>query len=236
MDSFYNFRLFLKKNLETVIFLILLGCLIFASLWSSITPDKNARIMADIFVNIKMDSTGEEINSEPDNTFAQNPPTERANQQADDEKNIAAESSTTKAMTSKGFATNLNQSSIDQNEPAKSNFHETTTNSNSKHNRNFPAVDKFPLTEKMEFGYLVITLGNAHEYGFGYVYIDREIWQLGNFNTTPLKVKLPTGRHIIEVKRDNFLSSPTDTIITIEKDVEKRVFFVLIPRKNLLSQ
>ena len=82
------------------------------------------------------------------------------------------------------------------------------------------------------YGSLIVTLKNAFEYGYGYVYIDNNIWQEGGNNTTPLKIKLLTGNHKIEIKRTNFSCSPTDTTILIEKDIEKRISFTLVPEKK----
>ena len=82
------------------------------------------------------------------------------------------------------------------------------------------------------FGYLTITLENVYEYGYGYVVIDSKLWQQDEYNTTPLKIMLPVGNHKVEVKRDGFVSSPEHVTISIEKDVEKRVSFSLIPKKN----
>jgi len=92
--------------------------------------------------------------------------------------------------------------------------------------------NQVPVFKEKEFGYLSITLANAHEYGYGYVAIDGNLWQQGGQNTTPLKIKLPVGNHRIEVKRDGFVSSPEYKFIFIEKNVETRVSFILIPEKK----
>jgi len=92
-----------------------------------------------------------------------------------------------------------------------------------------------PVFKEKVYGYLIITLKNAHEYGFGYLFIDDIIWQQGEYNTTPLKVKLPVGYHKIAIKRDNFFSSPIDTSIFVEKEVAKRISFILIPNIKMGS-
>jgi hypothetical protein len=68
------------------------------------------------------------------------------------------------------------------------------------------------------FGVINVVLKNAHEYGYGYVFINGSIWQKEGYSTTPLKIKLPVGSHKIEVKREGFHSSPVDTMVNIEKD------------------
>lgn len=103
---------------------------------------------------------------------------------------------------------------------------------NKKSPRDTSYSKEFSAFKEKGFGYLSITLANAHEYGYGYVTIDGSLWQQGEQNTTPLKIKLPVGNHRVEVKRDGFVSSPEYKSIFIEKNVEKRVSFILIPEKN----
>lgn len=77
---------------------------------------------------------------------------------------------------------------------------------------------------KAEFGKVAISLKNAATFGFGYVYIDGNLWG-GTPNTTPLEVKLPVGSHTIEVRREGFNSIPRDIIVVVEKGATKRVAF-----------
>ncbi|MFQ6114320.1 MAG: PEGA domain-containing protein, partial [bacterium] len=79
----------------------------------------------------------------------------------------------------------------------------------------------FNLTET---GSVAISLKNAAEYGFGYVYVDGKLWDKKP-NTTPLKINLPIGSHTIAVKRDGFDSIPKDIIVAVEKGVTKYVSF-----------
>ncbi|MFQ5823919.1 MAG: serine/threonine-protein kinase [bacterium] len=77
-----------------------------------------------------------------------------------------------------------------------------------------------------EVGFVAVSLKNAAEYGFGYVYIDGKLWNQKP-NTTPLKIKLPVGSHTIAVNRDGFDSVPKDTIVVVEKGVTKYVSFTI---------
>ncbi|MFQ5652740.1 MAG: PEGA domain-containing protein [bacterium] len=85
---------------------------------------------------------------------------------------------------------------------------------------------KHDFTQK-EVGRVAISLKNAAQYGFGYVYVDGKPWPQKH-NTTPLKVQLPVGSHTIEVKRDGFNSVPKDVIVKVEKDQTKYVSFVFM--------
>lgn len=104
--------------------------------------------------------------------------------------------------------------------------------SNKKSKQDASYSKKFSALKEKELGCLTVILGNAREYGYGYVAIDGNLWQQGEYNTTPLKITLPVGNHKVEVKRDGFVSSPMYATIFIEKDVEKQVAFTLIPNKN----
>ncbi len=75
-----------------------------------------------------------------------------------------------------------------------------------------------------EFGKLAISLKNAADFGFGYLYVDGKIWE-GTPNTTPLEITLPAGSHTVEVRRDGFNSIPQDIIVVVEKDQTKYVGF-----------
>jgi hypothetical protein len=108
----------------------------------------------------------------------------------------------------------------------------TKSVNNSKLSRSTSQSNQFQILKEKEFGYLTITLANAHEYGYGYVAVDGKLWQQGEYNTTPLRIKLPIGYHRVEVKRDGFVCSPEYKSVFIEKNVEKRVSFILIPENN----
>ncbi len=70
------------------------------------------------------------------------------------------------------------------------------------------------FTQK-QFGHVAISLKNAAQYGFGFVYVDGKLWA-ERPNTTPLDIKLPVGDHSIEVRRDGFSSVPKDVIVKVE--------------------
>lgn len=80
---------------------------------------------------------------------------------------------------------------------------------------------------EVEFGKIAVSLRNAAQYGFGYVYVDGKLWD-GSPNTTPLELTLPVGSHTIEVRRDGFNALPRDIIVTVEKDQTKYVSFTLM--------
>ena len=82
------------------------------------------------------------------------------------------------------------------------------------------------------FGYLTVSLENAYEYGYGYVIIDGNFWKKDEYNTTPLKILLPVGNHKVQVQRDGFVTSPEYVTISVEKDAEKQVSFILVPKTN----
>ncbi|MFQ5751159.1 MAG: protein kinase [bacterium] len=68
----------------------------------------------------------------------------------------------------------------------------------------------------VELGRVAISLENAFEVGFGYLYVDGELWSDGN-NTTPIEISLPVGSHTISVARDGYFCVPQDTTITVKK-------------------
>ncbi len=78
-----------------------------------------------------------------------------------------------------------------------------------------------------EFGKVAVSLKNAAQYGFGYVYVNGKLWE-GAPNTTPLELSLPVGTHTIEVRRDGFNAVPKDIIVTVEKDQTKFVSFTIL--------
>lgn len=78
-----------------------------------------------------------------------------------------------------------------------------------------------------EFGKIAVSLKNAAQFGFGYVFVDGKMWD-GTPNTTPLELTLPAGSHTVEVRRDGFNAVPKDIIVVIEKDQTKYVSFTLM--------
>ena len=79
----------------------------------------------------------------------------------------------------------------------------------------------------IEFGKVAISLKNAFEFGFGFVYVDGKIWQ-EKHNTTPLELSLEVGPHKIEVRRDGFVALPSDTTIVVAKDTKEFTSFRLL--------
>jgi hypothetical protein len=79
----------------------------------------------------------------------------------------------------------------------------------------------------IETGKVAVSLENVEEYGFGYVYVDGEIWR-GQQNTTPIVVELPVGPHTVSVKRDGFQNRPDQFEVITEKGQTKYVSFTLI--------
>jgi len=77
---------------------------------------------------------------------------------------------------------------------------------------------------QVEYGRVAISLSNAHEFGFGYVYVDGKLWE-DKHNTTPIELRLPVGVHTIEVKRDGFTASPSEVRVKVEENATKRVSF-----------
>ena len=79
--------------------------------------------------------------------------------------------------------------------------------------------------QKVEYGSVAISLKNAAEFGFGYVYVDGKLWE-ENPNTTPLNMNLPVGSHTISVRREGFVSTPKDKTVIVDKGVTKYFSFV----------
>lgn len=77
---------------------------------------------------------------------------------------------------------------------------------------------------QVEYGKVAVSLTNAHQFGFGYVYVDSELWE-DKHNTTPIELKLPVGVHTIAVKREGFSANPEEVRIKIDKNTTKRVSF-----------
>ncbi len=78
-----------------------------------------------------------------------------------------------------------------------------------------------------ELGKVAVSLKNAAQFGFGYVYIDGKPWD-GTPNTTPLELSLAAGSHTVEIRRDGFNAVPRDIIVVVEKDQTKYVSFTLM--------
>ncbi len=77
-----------------------------------------------------------------------------------------------------------------------------------------------------EVGRVAVSVKNAAQYGYGFVYVDGQLWH-EKHNTTPLDIKLPVGSHTIEVRRDGFSPIPRDVIVEVEKGQTKYVSFTL---------
>ncbi len=80
---------------------------------------------------------------------------------------------------------------------------------------------------KAEFGKVAVSLKNAAEFGFGYVYVDGKLWE-EKPNTTPVEISLSAGSHTIEVRRKGFSSVPRDIIVEVKKGETKYVAFTLM--------
>ena len=78
----------------------------------------------------------------------------------------------------------------------------------------------------IEYGKIAISLKNAFEFGFGYVYVDGKIWPEKN-NTTPIEINLEVGSHKIEVRREGFATLPADTAIVVGNNTIQFVSFRL---------
>ncbi len=76
-------------------------------------------------------------------------------------------------------------------------------------------------------GKVAVSLKNAAQFGFGYVYVDGKLWPKSH-NTTPLEIELPVGSHTIEVRRDGFNSVPKDVIVQVENGETKYVSFTFM--------
>ena len=70
---------------------------------------------------------------------------------------------------------------------------------------------------KLQSGQVAVTLENAAQFGFGYVYVDDNLWHEKN-NTTPLQITLPTGSHKIALRRPGFKATPEEITVTVERD------------------
>ena len=78
----------------------------------------------------------------------------------------------------------------------------------------------------IEYGKIAISLKNAFEFGFGYVYVDGKIWP-EKHNTTPIEINLEVGSHKIEVRREGFATLPADTAIVVGNNTIQFVSFRL---------
>ncbi len=80
-----------------------------------------------------------------------------------------------------------------------------------------------------EFGNVTIVIDNAREYGYGYVVIDGEEWRSGGTSATPMRTRLPAGRHRIKIVRDGFETVPLDTVVTVHAGGNMNLSFILRP-------
>lgn len=88
---------------------------------------------------------------------------------------------------------------------------------------------KYDFTS-IEQGKVAVSIKNAFEFGFGYVYVDGKIWQKKH-NTTPLEVNLEVGSHKIAVRREGFVTIPADTTIVVDKNRTQFVSFKLTKKQ-----
>ncbi|UCE07300.1 MAG: hypothetical protein JSW07_04515 [bacterium] len=231
----YRIMLLLKR-FETGLFIMLFVLLVMVCLWSLKTPNRNTVLTEELELN-KKDSTDFKKDSETESWQENGTKLTDINNNLD-AGNLAKLRKTEESNIDTG---SINEIFIQQSPKLKERDKvesQPITGANKKSvnsrklSRGTSYSNQFPVFKKKEFGYLSITLANAHEYGYGYVAIDGSLWQEGEQNTTPLKIKLTVGNHRVEVKRDGFVSSPGYKSIFIEKNVEKRVSFILIPEKK----
>jgi hypothetical protein len=226
----------LLKRFETVIFVTLFILLLSFCLWSLKVPNKNQAFSEEVILN-KIDTTDFLKEQEEESWRENNVKLIEIDKNLYHEKSVEEE---------KVEQSNIDRSSsndilvqqfpkpkdLDTLEPQTIQKVNPKYVSNKKSKRGTSYSEEFSAFKEKEFGYLTIILENAHEYGYGYVAIDGNLWQQGEYNTTPLKITLPAGNHKVEVKRDGFVSSPKYVNIFIEKNVEKRISFTLIPKKD----
>jgi hypothetical protein len=230
---------FLRIRFESLIFWVLFILLVMISLWSLKIPNRSSLITEDIVLD-KIDST--DSNKQPGevNPIESNINFIDINKNLDQGDSTEGEKPEERTVDRDGLNDILIKQFPEQKKPDKLESQaglgaDKISINNKKLPRRKSYSTEHPVFEEKAFGYLVITLKNAHKYGYGYVFIDGTIWQQGEYNTTPLKIRLPVGYHKVEVKRDNFFSSPVDTAIFIAKGMEKRVSFVLIPKIKMGS-
>ena len=82
------------------------------------------------------------------------------------------------------------------------------------------------MAEHIGYGELSVVLTDAARYGYAFVVVNG---QLENKKTTPFRLKLPVGRHRIQVLRDGFRASPSDTVIFVPLDAEVNILCSLRP-------
>ncbi|MFQ5640054.1 MAG: protein kinase [bacterium] len=78
----------------------------------------------------------------------------------------------------------------------------------------------------VEKGKVAVSLKNAAQFGFAFVYVDGKIWG-SKPNTTPVEISLPVGSHTIEVRREGFNAIPRDIIVVVDTKSTKFVSFTL---------
>ena len=83
-----------------------------------------------------------------------------------------------------------------------------------------------------QFGNVTIIIDNAREYGYGYVVVDGEEWRSGGTSATPMRTRLPAGRHRIKIVRDGFETAPLDTVVTVHAGGNVHLSFTLKPLRH----
>jgi len=224
------------SRFETVIFIMLFILLLVGCLWSLKTPDRNTILMEEVVQN-KLDTTNfsKELEAEKwieddINSIDSNLKLNRADStDGGKEEDRTVDSGRSNEIFDQQFS-KIKKSDKLESQPILVAEEKSIKRKKLPRGPSYSA--EIPVVKETGFGNLTITLANAHEYGYAYVAIDDKLWQQGEYNTTPLKIRLPVGNHKVEVRRDGFVSSPAHTAIFIEKDVEKRVSFILSPKKN----
>jgi len=80
--------------------------------------------------------------------------------------------------------------------------------------------------DQIGYGQLSVVLENPVQYGYAFVMIDGKD---SLKKTTPIRFRLPVGRHKLQVFRDGFKSIPSDTVIFVPKDGEEMIRVRLHP-------
>ena len=85
---------------------------------------------------------------------------------------------------------------------------------------------------QIEIAQVAIVISNAVQYGYGYVTVNGNKWICAGTCATPMKTQLPIGTHLICIKRDGFTTTPSDTVLNVEKDMFYKLSFTLVPSKR----
>ncbi|MBN2011656.1 hypothetical protein JW960_20165 [candidate division KSB1 bacterium] len=235
MNFRYRTYFFIRRKGETFLFVIALGFIVAISLWSLKSPAKKVEKIREIESFNFADTTFEASENihEPDITNTLKVANFQVTQDSQPSVDLKTVNSPASASVSQKIMRTTSNAAAS---PKISSTHTVKkTKPVSKKRTQSTKKSLSPARSfQQQYGQLAITLANAHEYGFAYVYIDHQLWKLGDYNTTPLKIELPVGKHVVSVKRENFSCSPTDTTIYVEKATVKQVQFNLIPDKGLL--